>query len=67
MFQFGIFQLNTLDLEEDSSSKVKNIVWLTSKINLFDHIENKLGTELFEGYNPEPFEILKGLYSRPTI
>jgi len=66
-FQFAVFQLNTTDFDDNSSSKVKNIVWLTDKISLFSHIENKLGSELFEGYNPEAFTILKGLYSRPTI
>jgi hypothetical protein len=64
-FQFAVFQLNTLDLD-DANSKTKNVVWLTDKVSLFDHVENKLGTEIVEKYDPEPFKIIKGMYSSPT-
>jgi len=64
--QFAVFQLNTLDLEESSSSKVKNIIWLTDKINLFENADNRLGLEILEGYNPEVFKTFAGLYLSET-
>jgi large subunit ribosomal protein L37 len=60
--QFSIFQLNNVDLEENSGSSVKNVCWLTPKLKLFSACEYEQGKEKFEGYNPEVFKILMGLY-----
>jgi acetamidase/formamidase len=66
-FQFAVFQLNNLDLEDALNSKVKNVVWLTDKVNLFSKIENQLGLEVFEGYNPEVFRTFAGMYLSETM
>lgn len=57
MFHFGIFQLNTLDLEADV---VKNIWYQTPFLHLFENCSYNLGKPLLEGYNSE---ILKHLYA----
>jgi len=62
-FQFSVFQLNTLDLENVEESSLKNILWLTEKMNIFDNCRNDLGKEILEGYNPEVFKILMGFYA----
>ncbi|CAG7786452.1 unnamed protein product [Allacma fusca] len=61
-FQFSIFQLNNVDVEEETSSAVKNIFWLTPKLKLFSTCKYEQGKEVFEGYNPEVFKILMGFY-----
>ena len=62
-FQFGIFQLNTLDLDNTEPDSVKNILWLTERMNLFETCKYVEGKNVFEGYNPEVFKLFMGLYA----
>lgn len=61
-FQFSVFQLNTLNLEDSTTTGVKNHVWITDKMDLFTEVSNYYGKEIFEGYNPEIFKIVSAMY-----
>ncbi len=62
-FQFGVFQLNTLDLDNTEGASVKNILWLTDRMKLFENCKYVQGKGVFEGYNPLVFKYLMGLYA----
>lgn len=53
-FQFAVFQLNTLDI--DSLDGLKNILWMTPKIQLFDSCSYIKGKPELIGYNPDVFK-----------
>lgn len=61
-FQFSVFQLNTLNLEDTTPTSVKNSVWITDKLNLFTECRNYYGKEIFEGYNPDILKIVAAMY-----
>ncbi|KAJ8926022.1 hypothetical protein NQ315_009877 [Exocentrus adspersus] len=56
-FHFGVFQLNTLDLE---NGDVKNVWYQTPLLNLFERCCYDLGRPTLEGYNSE---VVKHLYA----
>ncbi|KAJ8948101.1 hypothetical protein NQ318_008454 [Aromia moschata] len=56
-YHFGIFQLNTLDLE---GGETKNIWYQTPLLNLFHNCSYKVGKPVLEGYNEE---VVKHLYA----
>lgn len=65
-FQFSVFQLNNVDLEQNSDTttrQLKNIVWITDKIPLFSKCQYDFGKEVLEGYNPEVFKIMLAMYT----
>ncbi|XP_066262593.1 large ribosomal subunit protein mL37 [Euwallacea similis] len=59
-FQFGVFQLNTLDLD---SSKMRNIWYQTPTMTLFDRCAYVLGKPVLEGYNRTVMNHLASFYS----
>lgn len=59
-FHFGIFQLNTLDLE--GVDGVKNVWYQTPKLFLFDKCCYEKGKPVLEGYNSEVMKHLVALY-----
>jgi len=62
-FQFSVFQLNTLDLENTDHGSVKNNLWLTDKINIFEECKFDSARGILNGYNPEVFKMLMGMYA----
>jgi len=60
--------LNTLDLDRAAGS-VKNVAWLTERLSLFEKCgyDYRQGRSVFEGYNPEVFRLLFGIYSASTL
>ncbi|EFA07281.1 large ribosomal subunit protein mL37 [Tribolium castaneum] len=60
LFHFGVFQLNTLDLED---SGVKNVWYQTNRIPLFESCGYKVGKPVLEGYNREVMHILTSFYN----
>lgn len=60
-FHFGVFQLNTLQL--DGSDGTKNYWFHMPNVDLFSECEYKLGRPVLEGYNKDCFRYLKAFYS----
>ncbi|KAF2901428.1 hypothetical protein ILUMI_04752 [Ignelater luminosus] len=60
LFHFGILQLNTLNLDNDST---KNVWYQTSRIPLFTSCQYKLGKPTLEGYNNEVIRYLCAFYN----
>ncbi|KAJ3647624.1 hypothetical protein Zmor_019491 [Zophobas morio] len=58
-FHFGIFQLNTLDLE----GGVKNVWFQTGRLPLFETCCYKVGRPVLEGYNNEVIQYLDAFYN----
>lgn len=59
-FHFGVFQLNTLNL--NSSNTTKNYWFHRDSIELFNDCSYKCGRPHLDGYNAEPFRILNAFY-----
>lgn len=59
-FYFSVYQLNTLDLDNDSGTK--NYSWIMPKMNLYEKAEYMEGIPILEGYNPEVFERILAFY-----
>eukprot|EP00095_Tigriopus_kingsejongensis_P011864 maker-scaffold180_size281610-snap-gene-0.40 protein:Tk11864 transcript:maker-scaffold180_size281610-snap-gene-0.40-mRNA-1 annotation:"39s ribosomal protein mitochondrial" len=57
---FTAFQLNTLDLNDDSG--VKNVFWHEPRHEFFTKCEYDQGLPTLEAYNPKTFTTLLGLY-----
>ncbi|XP_064540659.1 large ribosomal subunit protein mL37-like [Drosophila montana] len=60
VFHFGVFQLNTLNL--NSNSTTKNYWFHRQSVELFAECCYKSGRPHIEGYNSEPFYILNAFY-----
>lgn len=59
VFQFGIFQLNTLDLE----NSVKNVWYKTENLPLFSKCCYEAGRPVLEGYNSDVIKHLFAFYN----
>lgn len=59
-YHFGMFQLNTLDLE---GGDLKNIWFQTPLLNLYDKCCYHLGKPILEGYNSEVIKYLYAFYN----
>lgn len=60
LFQFGVFQLNTLDLENDV---VKNVWFKTENIPLFSRCCYDAGKPILQGYNSDVIKHLFAFYN----
>lgn len=60
LFQFGIFQLNTLNLEKEG---VKNVWFKTANIPLFEKCCYEAGRPVLEGYNSDVIKHLFAFYN----
>lgn len=60
VFQFGVFQLNTLDLE---ARGVKNLWFKTANIPLFERCCYDTGKPILEGYNNDVIKHLFAFYN----
>lgn len=60
--QFGIFQLNTLDLNSESSSK-KNFWFRKEAMNLYENCEYIAGRPALTNYNFDVFRLMNVFYS----
>ncbi|XP_030243611.1 39S ribosomal protein L37, mitochondrial [Drosophila navojoa] len=60
-FHFGVFQLNTLNL--DSTNTTKNYWFHRGSIEMFNNCSYKTGRPHIDGYNSEPFRILNAFYN----
>jgi len=60
-FHFGVFQLNTLDL--NGSDGVKNILWHQPELDdLYQFCGYEKAVPTLRGYNPEVFDKLLTMY-----
>ncbi|XP_066142653.1 large ribosomal subunit protein mL37 [Euwallacea fornicatus] len=59
-FHFGVFQLNTLDLD---NSEIRNIWYQTPAMSLFDKCAYVLGKPVLEGYNRTVMNHLLAFYN----
>lgn len=59
-FQFGLFQLNTLDL---TGSSKQNYWYCSDAMNLYEECAYKLGRPVLEGYNRDVFKHMTVLYN----
>ncbi|XP_055902588.1 39S ribosomal protein L37, mitochondrial [Eupeodes corollae] len=60
-FHFGVFQLNTLQL--NGSDGTKNYWFHLPNVDLFSECTYKVGRPILEGYNKDCFRYLKAFYS----
>lgn len=60
LFHFGIFQLNTLDLE---GTGLKNVWFQTKYLPLFKKCCYELGKSILEGYNSDVIKHLFAFYN----
>lgn len=60
LFQFGIFQLNTLDLKNND---VKNVWYKTNNIPLFSKCCYDAGKPVLEGYNSDVIKHFFAFYN----
>lgn len=65
-YHFGVFQLNTLNLNPATSdaapTTTRNLFWTQPWETLFDTCKFKVGKPVLEGYNPKVFSLLRGLH-----
>lgn len=61
VFHFGVFQLNTLNL--NSNSSLKNYWFHRPSVELFSECAYVTGKPHIEGYNSEAFRILNAFYN----
>lgn len=64
-YHFGVFQLNTLNLNpstSDGAPTTRNLFWTQPWEMLFDSCKFKVGKPVLEGYNPKVFSLLRGLH-----
>lgn len=59
-FMFGVFQLNTLELDQD---KLRNYFWFTPQKSLYSKAGYESGRPVLYEYNPEIFDTLFALYT----
>ncbi|KAJ6645811.1 39S ribosomal protein L37, mitochondrial [Pseudolycoriella hygida] len=59
-FQFGVFQLNTLNLGDDNG--IKNVWFNGPTLPLCSECAYKLGRPVLAGYNPDVFRYIYGFY-----
>ena len=60
-FHFGIFQLNTLDL--NGTDGIKNVFWHQPELDeLYEFCGYEKAVPTLRGYNPEAFDKLMTLY-----
>lgn len=59
-FDFGVYQLNTLDL--DTVEGPKNVWYQSGRVPLFKTCEYHLGRPVLEGYNKEVINQLFSFY-----
>lgn len=60
LFHFGVFQLNTLDLQ---STESRNLWYQTERMSLFEECCYKKGRPVLEGYNSDVLEHLYAIYN----
>jgi large subunit ribosomal protein L37 len=60
-FHFGVFQLNTLDL--DGPDGVKNYWFTRPNINLYDECAYKSSRPVLEGYNTDVLRLMNVFYN----
>lgn len=60
-YQFGIFQLNSLNLKEGHT--VKNLWYAGNIVNLYEECCYKMGKPVLEGYNKEVLRYMMAFYN----
>lgn len=60
-FHFGLFQLNTLNL--DGADGPKNYWFQLDNMNLFNECGMRFGRPVLEGYNKDVFRVLSAFYN----